>query len=168
MSYRGKINDSVLGNKNKDLAKIESKDTCLLSRGHTWWYRSSLEPRCGQEGEVGGGRVHTLVPGGLALFLPNQQAYRNVQRTCPSQPPQHLRTGVREQGNGCSSEKETHKRYCPARWIRPKLGSFDRSSLKREARKVFRKIRPSPILREPFKVLARLLVFQFTIVQQFR
>jgi hypothetical protein len=30
-------------------------------------------------------------------------------------------------------------------------GSFDRSSLK-EAQKVFRKIRPSPILCEPFKV----------------
>ncbi len=33
-----------------------------------------------------------------------------------------------------------------------KLGSFDRSSLKKEAQKVFRKIRPSPILSETFKV----------------
>ncbi len=32
--------------------------------------------------------------------------------------------------------------YCLARWIRPKLGSFERSSLQRRARKVFRKIRP--------------------------
>ncbi len=38
--------------------------------------------------------------------------------------------------------------------------SLDRqSSLMRVARKVFRKIRPPPILREPFKVLERLLVF---------
>ncbi len=36
---------------------------------------------------------------------------------------------------------------------------IDRSSLNREARKVFRKIRPPHILREPFKVLERLLVF---------
>jgi hypothetical protein len=49
--------------------------------------------------------------------------------------------------------------YCPARWIRPKLGSFDRSSLKREARKMFRKIRPSPILWE------RLLVLELTFRQ---
>jgi hypothetical protein len=35
---------------------------------------------------------------------------------------------------------------CPAKWIRPKLGSFDRSSLKREAQKVFKKIRLPPIL----------------------
>jgi uncharacterized membrane protein required for colicin V production len=34
----------------------------------------------------------------------------------------------------------------PARWIQPKLGSLDRSSLKREARKVFRKIHLPPIL----------------------
>jgi hypothetical protein len=34
----------------------------------------------------------------------------------------------------------------------PKLSSFDRSSLKREARWFFRKIRLSPILREPFKI----------------
>jgi hypothetical protein len=49
--------------------------------------------------------------------------------------------------------------YCPARWIGPKLGSFGRSSLKREAQKVFRQIRPPPIFRKPFKVLERLLVF---------
>ncbi len=34
--------------------------------------------------------------------------------------------------------------YCPARWIRPKLYSFDRSSLKGEARRILEKIRPSP------------------------
>ncbi len=45
------------------------------------------------------------------------------------------------------------------RWIQLKLCSLDRSSLKREARKVFRKIRPPPILHEPFKELERLLVF---------
>ncbi len=44
-----------------------------------------------------------------------------------------------------------------------------RSSLKREAWwKVFKKIRPPPILWEPFKVLERLIVFKFTIIQQFR
>jgi len=32
----------------------------------------------------------------------------------------------------------------------------------------FRKIRSPPILFEPFKVLEHLLVFQFTIIQQFR
>jgi hypothetical protein len=37
------------------------------------------------------------------------------------------------------------------------------SSLKREAQKVFRKIRPTPILREPFKVLERLLVFSIYV-----
>jgi hypothetical protein len=46
----------------------------------------------------------------------------------------------------------------PVRWNLPKLGSFDRPSLKREARKVFRKICPPPIISEPFKVLERLLV----------
>ncbi len=50
-------------------------------------------------------------------------------------------------------------RYCPARWIWQKLDSLDRSSLKRETLKVLRKIRPSPILWEPLKVLERLLVF---------
>jgi hypothetical protein len=44
---------------------------------HTWWYRSSQGQRCGQAGEAGGGRAHTPVPGGLASFLPNQQAYIN-------------------------------------------------------------------------------------------
>ncbi len=39
-------------------------------------------------------------------------------------------------------------RYCPVRRRRPKFGSFERSLLKRE---VFRKKRPSPILREPFE-----------------
>jgi hypothetical protein len=34
---------------------------------HTWWYRSSLEPRCRQEGEAGGGRVH--IPGGTGAVL---------------------------------------------------------------------------------------------------
>ncbi len=28
-------------------------------------------------------------------------------------------------------------RYCPARWIRPKLGSFDRSSLKGPKHEIF-------------------------------
>ncbi len=37
------------------------------------------------------------------------------------------------------------------RWIRLKLGSFDRSSLKREAWWFFKKIHPSPIPWEPFK-----------------
>jgi hypothetical protein len=41
--------------------------------------------------------------------------------------------------------KHAH-RYCPARWIRPKIGSFDRSSLKREAGRFFRKIHWLPIL----------------------
>jgi hypothetical protein len=45
-----------------------------------------------------------------------------------------------------------------------KLGSFDRSSLKREARKVFRKIRPSTILWEPIIVSDRLLVLELTII----
>jgi hypothetical protein len=49
--------------------------------------------------------------------------------------------------------------YCPARWIRPKLGSFDRLSLKREAQRFFGKIRRPPILWEPIKVLDCLLVF---------
>jgi len=40
-----------------------------------------------------------------------------------------------------------------------KLGSFNRSSLKREAQRFFGKIRLPPILWEPFKVLERLLVF---------
>ncbi len=40
-----------------------------------------------------------------------------------------------------------------ARWIRPKLGSFHRSSLKSEARR-FKKSRPSPMLSESFKVTA--------------
>ncbi len=38
------------------------------------------------------------------------------------------------------------------RWIRPKLGSFDKSSLKREAQRFFGKICLSPILWQPFKV----------------
>ncbi len=42
-------------------------------------------------------------------------------------------------------------RYCPARWIRPKIRSFDKSSLKGEARWLFRKFRPTPISWEPFK-----------------
>ena len=42
-------------------------------------------------------------------------------------------------------------RYCPARWIRPKVGSFDRSFLKESSRRGFSKIRPSPIDWEPFK-----------------
>ncbi len=33
-------------------------------------------------------------------------------------------------------------RYCPARWIWPKLGSFDRSLLKEVLWRLFRKIRP--------------------------
>ncbi len=44
-----------------------------------------------------------------------------------------------------------HYRYCPARWIKPKVGSFDRSLLKEGSRRLFRKIRPSSILWEPFK-----------------
>jgi hypothetical protein len=35
-------------------------------------------------------------------------------------------------------------KYCPARWIRFKLGSFDRSSLKEVSRRLFRKICPAP------------------------
>ncbi len=53
--------------------------------------------------------------------------------------------------------------HCSARWIRLKLGSCDRSSLKRESQKVFRQIYPSPILWEPFKVLEGLLVLKLTI-----
>ncbi len=53
---------------------------------HTWWYRSSLEPRCGQEGEADGGRAHTPVPWGLASSLPNQQAYRNETKSMPILP----------------------------------------------------------------------------------
>ncbi len=45
-------------------------------------------------------------------------------------------------------------RYCPSRWNQPKLGSFDRSSLKREAQLSFVKIRLSSILWEPFKFTA--------------
>jgi hypothetical protein len=53
----------------------------------------------------------------------------------------------------CSSETSSfegknflsHQRYCPARWIRPKLGSFDRTFLKESSRRGFSKIRPSPI-----------------------
>ncbi len=37
------------------------------------------------------------------------------------------------------------ERYYQARWIQPKLGSFERSSLKREAQWLLRKIRPSPL-----------------------
>ncbi len=44
-------------------------------------------------------------------------------------------------------------RYCPARWIRPKVCSLDRSLLNL-SRRLFRKIRPSPIEREPFKARA--------------
>ncbi len=48
--------------------------------------------------------------------------------------------------------KKIHtKRYCPARWIRSKLGSFDRSLLKEASRPVCRKIRLSPIEWKPFK-----------------
>jgi|688.fasta_scaffold1195912_1 hypothetical protein len=48
------------------------------------------------------------------------------------------------------------------------IGSFDRSLLQEVSRRLFRKIRLPPILREPFKVLVRFHVIQFTIVQQFR
>ncbi len=41
--------------------------------------------------------------------------------------------------------------YCPARWIRPKVGSFHRTLLKETSRRVFRKIRLPPIEWEPFK-----------------
>jgi hypothetical protein len=34
--------------------------------------------------------------------------------------------------------------YCPARWIRLKLDSIDRSFLQEASRRLFRKIRPSP------------------------
>jgi hypothetical protein len=44
-------------------------------------------------------------------------------------------------------------RYCPARWIRLKVGSFDRSLWKESLRRLFRKIRPSPIDWEPFKAM---------------
>ncbi len=38
-----------------------------------------------------------------------------------------------------------NERYCPERWIRLKLGSFDRSSLKSEARRFLEKsARPHP------------------------
>ncbi len=40
------------------------------------------------------------------------------------------------------------------RWIPPKLGSFHRSSLKEASRRLFRKIRPSPIEWEPFNARA--------------
>ena len=43
-------------------------------------------------------------------------------------------------------------RYCPARWIRPKVGSFNRSSLKREAPRFLERIRPSLILESPLKL----------------
>ncbi len=49
--------------------------------------------------------------------------------------------------------------YYPARWIRLKLGSFDRSLLKEVSQKLFRKIRPPAILPEPFKVLERSYLF---------
>ncbi len=44
-----------------------------------------------------------------------------------------------------------YSRKCPARWIRPKVGSFDRFLLKETWQMLFRKIRPSPIEWEPFK-----------------
>ncbi len=37
------------------------------------------------------------------------------------------------------SLEKSVQRYCPARWIRPKLGSFDRSLLKRQAWRFFKK-----------------------------
>ncbi len=40
--------------------------------------------------------------------------------------------------------------YCPARWIRPKVGTFDRPFLKETSRRLFRKIHPYPIKWEPF------------------
>jgi hypothetical protein len=40
-----------------------------------------------------------------------------------------------------------------ARWIQPKVGSFDRSLLKEALRRLFSKIRPSPIEWEPFKAM---------------
>ncbi len=46
------------------------------------------------------------------------------------------------------------QRYCPARWIRPKLSSIHRSSLKEAWWRLFRKIRPSPIEREPFSAIS--------------
>ncbi len=50
------------------------------------------------------------------------------------------------------------KWYCPARWIRPKVVSFNRSLLIGEARFI-RKNSPVPILLELFKVLECLFVF---------
>ena len=41
-------------------------------------------------------------------------------------------------------------RHCPARWIRSKVGSFDRPFLKETSWRVIRKILPSPIEWEPF------------------
>ncbi len=38
--------------------------------------------------------------------------------------------------------QHSQKRYCPARWIRPKLGSLDRPSFKREAGRFLEKSPP--------------------------
>ncbi len=60
--------------------------------------------------------------------------------------------------------------HCPARWIRPKVGSFHRSLLKEALRRVFRKIRPSPIEWEPFNARApsRIVIAHYVLNSQMR
>ncbi len=62
------------------------------------------------------------------------------------------------------------KVYCPARWILHNLGSFHSSSLKEASRRLFRKIRPSPIEWEPFDARApsRTVIAHYALNSQMR
>ncbi len=61
-------------------------------------------------------------------------------------------------------------RYCPARWIRPEVGSFHRTLLKETSRQVFRKIRPPHIKWEPFQARApsRTVIAHYALNEQMR
>ncbi len=54
-----------------------------------------------------------------------------------------------------SSLKDIRKRYCLARWIRPKLGSFKRPLLKREAQRFLEKSARPPSFKKCYFMLHR-------------
>ncbi len=94
---------------------------------------------------------------GITVFAPPPSLYRATKPKQSKGQPGGLHFYKQFRWELFARNEESCKtalRYCPARWIRLKVCSFDRSLWKEGLWRFFRKIPPSPIEWEPFKAMA--------------